>query len=61
LAAGATGTVTISLTASQSVANGNYYGDVQLTGGTVSLNVPYWVNVDPPSSPRGNGCICKIA
>jgi hypothetical protein len=43
------------------VANGNYYGDVQLTGGTVSLNVPYWVNVDPPSSPRGNGCICKIA
>jgi hypothetical protein len=58
--AGATGTVTISLTLSPSLPFGNYYGDIQLTGGTVPLSVPYWVNVDPPAS-HGNGCSCKIA
>jgi len=46
--AGGTGTVTISLTLSGSLANGDYYGDIHLTGGTVPLNLPYWVRVDPP-------------
>jgi hypothetical protein len=30
------------------LANGDYYGDIQLIGGTVPLNLPYWVRVDPP-------------
>ena len=60
VAAGATSTVTISLTLSPSLATGNYYGDIQLTGGTIPLNVPYWVNIDPPAS-RGNGCACRLA
>jgi len=60
VAAGATGTVTISLTISPSLANGAYYGDIQLTGGTVPLNVPYWVTIDPPPS-HGNGCTCRLA
>jgi hypothetical protein len=60
VAAGATGIVTVSLTLSPNLATGNYYGDVQLTGGAVPLSVPYWVNVDPPAS-RGNGCPCRLA
>ena len=48
LSAGGTATVDISLTLSPSLA-GAFYGDVQLTGGPVVLNVPYWVNVDPPN------------
>src|SRR2546426_832869 len=46
--AGGTATVTISLTLSANLANGDYYGDIHLTGGTVPLNLPYWVRVDPP-------------
>src|SRR5216683_3606017 len=48
VAAGGTGTVTISLTLSSSLANGDYFGDIQLTGGTIPLNLPYWVRLDPP-------------
>jgi len=33
---------------------GAFYGDVQLTGGPVALNVPYWVTVDPPSQGSGS-------
>jgi hypothetical protein len=58
LASGATGTLTISLTLSATLPTGNYYGDIQLTGGTVPLNLPYWVNVDPPAS-NGHGCTCR--
>jgi len=57
VSAGATGTVTISLTLTPSLA-GNYYGDIQLTGGTVPLNVPYWVNVFLSSHGAG-GCSCR--
>jgi hypothetical protein len=46
--AGGTSTVTISLTLSSSLANGDYFGDIQLTGGTIPLNLPYWVRLDPP-------------
>jgi len=48
LAAGGTGTVTVSLTLSPSLPNGDYFGDIQLTGGTIPLNLPYWVRADPP-------------
>ncbi len=52
VAAGGTGTVTISLELSPSLPIGDYYGDIQLTGGTVPLSVPYWVRIDP-LSPTG--------
>jgi minor extracellular serine protease Vpr len=51
--AGGTGTVTVSLALFSSLPNGDYFGDIQLSGGTVPLSVPYWVRVDPPSS-RGH-------
>jgi minor extracellular serine protease Vpr len=53
LSAGGTATVDVSLTLSPDIA-GAFYGDVQLIGGPVALNVPYWVTVDPPtgSGPR---------
>src|SRR6266702_1108301 len=56
LTAGGTATVDISLTLSPSL-SGAFYGDVQLTGGPVALNVPYWVFVDPPVA--GSGHIFK--
>jgi hypothetical protein len=37
--------------------NGDYYGDIQLTGGTVPLSVPYWVRADPPGSSGQHGMI----
>ena len=52
LSAGGTATVDISLTLSSSL-SGAFYGDVQLTGGPVVLNVPYWVTVDPPTQGAG--------
>ncbi len=48
LAAGGTGTVTVSLTLSSTLPSGDYFGDIQLTGGTIPLNLPYWVRADPP-------------
>jgi subtilisin family serine protease len=57
LSAGGTATVGVSLTLSTDL-SGAFYGDVQLTGGPVTLNVPYWVFVDPPSS--GSSHIFKI-
>jgi hypothetical protein len=47
LTAGSTATVDITLTLSPTL-SGQFYGDIQLSGGPVALNVPYWVNVDPP-------------
>ncbi len=47
VAAGGTGTFTVTLQISPAVASGQYYGDIQLTGGPVTLNIPYWVQVDP--------------
>jgi minor extracellular serine protease Vpr len=53
LTAGGTSTVDISLSLSPDLV-GAFYGDVQLTGGPVALNVPYWVTVDPPSQGSGS-------
>ncbi len=54
LAAGGTSTFSLTLGLSPSLANGDFFGDVVLTGGPVALNVPYWVRVDPPSPGIGN-------
>ena len=50
LAAGGTGTVTVSLTLSSTMPSADYFGDIQLTGGTIALSLPYWVRADPPGS-----------
>src|SRR5947209_6752473 len=55
--AGGTGTVTLSLTLSPSLPNGDYFGDIQLAGGTVPLSVPYWVRADPPNPSAQHGMI----
>ena len=47
--AGATATVDISLALSTDL-SGQFYGDIQLSGGPVALRVPYWVQVDPPGA-----------
>lgn len=38
---------TVNLTLSPSTAPGIYYGDITLTGGTVPLAIPYWIEVTP--------------
>jgi minor extracellular serine protease Vpr len=53
LAASGTATVDVSLALSPSL-SGAFYGDIQLTGGPVALNVPYWVTVDPPGGGSGS-------
>lgn len=53
--AGGTGTFTISLSLSSSLPNGDYFGDIHLTGGAVPLNVPYWVRIDPGGSAGADG------
>jgi subtilisin family serine protease len=60
VAAGGTGTVTVSLTLSSSLANGDYFGDIQLTGGTISLSLPYWVRADPPGGGLGGHAARRI-
>ena len=35
------------LTVSPTNAQGNYYGDIVLTGGTVTLQIPYWIEIVP--------------
>jgi minor extracellular serine protease Vpr len=52
LSSGGTATVEVSLTLSPNL-SGAFFGDVQLTGGPVVLNIPYWVTVDPPTQSGG--------
>ena len=35
------------LTVSPTTAQGDYFGDIVLSGGTVTLRVPYWVEITP--------------
>jgi len=44
---GGTGKVQVTVATSASTASGDYFGDIVLTGGTVTLSVPYWVEVTP--------------
>jgi minor extracellular serine protease Vpr len=54
VSAGTTATIDISLTLSPTL-QGQFFGDVQLSGGPVLLSVPYWVLVDPPGAAGGTG------
>lgn len=44
---GQTGKVQVTITTSSTTAPADYFGDIVLTGGTVTLNVPYWVEITP--------------
>jgi len=44
---GGTGGVKVTLTVTPTTAPKDYYGDIVLTGGTVTLQVPYWIRVTP--------------
>ncbi len=57
VAAGGTATFSVTLTLSPTLPNGDYFGDITLSGGTVTLNVPYWVRIDPASDGGSNGRI----
>ena len=41
------GGFTSSFTISPKTAPGDYYGDITLTGGTITLNIPYWITITP--------------
>lgn len=47
LAPGGRQTFAATLTVSGTTAPGDYYGDIVLTGGTVPLLIPYWVEITP--------------
>ena len=47
LSPGSTVKFDVFLTLQSSTAPGDYYGDITLTGGTVTLNIPYWIEVTP--------------
>ncbi len=57
VAAGGTATFSVTLTLSPTLPNGDYFGDITLSGGTVALNLPYWVRIDPASDGGSNGRI----
>jgi len=44
---GKTAQVQVTIVASSTTAPGDYFGDIVLTGGTVTLNVPYWTELTP--------------
>jgi subtilisin family serine protease len=44
---GGKGNIQVTVATSASTAAGDYFGDIVLTGGTVTLNIPYWVEVTP--------------
>ncbi len=52
-----TGSFTVTLAASPSLASADYRGDIVLTGGAVPLVIPYWVRIDQPDPTAGSGRI----
>src|SRR2546425_12228005 len=47
LAAGGSGTFEVTVATNGKTAAGDYFGDIVLSGGTIPLNIPYWVEVTP--------------
>lgn len=47
LAAGGAVNIQVSVATNGSTATGDYFGDIVLSGGAVTLNVPYWVEITP--------------
>ena len=42
-----TGKFSVLVTVSSSTAQGDYYGDITLSGGAVTLQIPYWIRIVP--------------
>ncbi len=51
LASGGTAVFSVTLTTSPSLPDGDYFGDIVISGGTVAISVPYWVRIDPSGFP----------
>src|SRR2546425_7442358 len=47
LAAGGSGSFEVTVATNGKTAAGDYFGDIVLSGGTIPLNIPYWVEVTP--------------
>ena len=47
LAAGGSGSFEVTVATNGKTAAGDYFGDIILSGGTIPLNIPYWVEVTP--------------
>ena len=47
LAPGGTVNIQVTVATNGSTATGDYFGDIVLSGGTVPLNIPYWVEITP--------------
>jgi minor extracellular serine protease Vpr len=45
------GSFTVTLTAAKSVASGDYTGDIEVTAGTQTHRLPYWVRIDRKAKP----------
>ena len=47
LAVGGSGSFEVTVATNGKTAAGDYFGDIVLSGGTIPLNIPYWVEVTP--------------
>ena len=47
LAAGGSGSFEVTVATNGKTVAGDYFGDIVLSGGTIPLNIPYWVEVTP--------------
>ena len=47
LAAGGSGSIEVTVATNGKTAAGDYFGDIVLSGGTIPLNIPYWVEITP--------------
>lgn len=47
IAAGGSANIQVTVSTNGSTTTGDYFGDIVLSGGTVPLNIPYWVEVTP--------------
>ena len=47
LAAGGSGSFEVTVATNGKTAAGDYFGDIVLSGGTIPLDIPYWVEVTP--------------
>ena len=47
LASGGSANIEVTVATNGKTATGDYFGDIVLSGGTIPLNIPYWVEITP--------------
>ena len=47
LASGGSANIQVTVATNGETATGDYFGDIVLSGGTIPLNIPYWVEITP--------------